>query len=182
MQTGPPTGKDALPKLHAPVAKMNPLSDSRHEQVRMLYTGLPNVLWFRVHVVQRVMTRRTCYRAIYQMRAALELRSVVSFGLLFAFSLFSYVTQTHIHIPALERTAVFEVPDQSAHHKRPLDDDTAHCPWCQAAVMSGSFVVPIAPALPVPAVLTITEFLPFSFVLGGMLRSHGWQSRAPPRK
>jgi len=124
---------------------------------------------------------RARYHRAQRKRAAPGSRVALSLGLLLAFYFFSYVTQTHIHIPALERVAESKVPDSGGHHKRPIEDDTAHCPLCQAAVNSGSFVAAIAPALPVPLVLSPAEFLPVSFVLGGMTRSHGWKSRAPPR-
>ena len=91
-----------------------------------------------------------------------------------------YITQTHIHVSPAERAGILHVSSDGAHHKVPIDDDSAHCPLCQAAVMSGNFITPTAPALPVPLALPVATVMSFVIALRETHRAHNWQSRAPP--
>jgi hypothetical protein len=94
-----------------------------------------------------------------------------------AFVQASYVTQTHIHIPAVPAGTAALAP---GHGKAPLPDDPAHCPLCQEYLLSGAFFIPPPVILPVPASVAIAfprlvRVLHFVATI-----SHGWQGRAPP--
>jgi hypothetical protein len=95
-----------------------------------------------------------------------------------AFVQAGYVTQTHIHIPAVPAgTAAL---GQTGHGKAPLPVDPAHCPLCQEYLLSGACFIPPPVILPVPTSLAITfpslvRVLRFVATL-----SHSWHSRAPP--
>jgi hypothetical protein len=90
----------------------------------------------------------------------------------------SYVTQTHIHIPAAPAGTAALV--QTGHDKAPLPDDPAHCPLCQEYLLSGAYFIPPPVVLPVPASLAIAFpglIRVFRFVA---THSHSWHGRAPP--
>jgi len=102
------------------------------------------------------------------------------------FTLQSYVTQTHIHLenplPAWAGAQSYlQHPEARSHHgKRPVDDDPDHCPLCQAAVISGSFLKPVLPVLPPPVVHAgVLRIILQSGILAPAF-THAWQGRAPP--
>jgi hypothetical protein len=108
---------------------------------------------------------------------ALWRRAVLVLTLL-AFTQASYVTQTHIHIPAAPAGSAALV--QSGHGRAPLPDDPAHCPFCQEYLLSGAYFIPPPIILPVPTSLAIAfsslvRVLHFVATL-----SHSWYGRAPP--
>lgn len=103
--------------------------------------------------------------------------------LVLAFGLQSYVTQTHIHGVA----ASFDVPiagkvlSKTPTPTNPGDRDAGDCPFCQAIVHAGAFFAPAAIAILLPGcsseqlwLLHIADPVP-----GG--GAYHWQSRAPPR-
>jgi hypothetical protein len=120
-------------------------------------------------------------------------RIAVTFVALLAFTLQSYVTQTHIHLEAQPNlgfsiskdaasdTASKATPTQNREHDRyPPGDDPAHCPFCQEMLYAGCFLAP-APV----AVFQLT----FSVILVAIVReisvalspvSHTWRGRGPP--
>lgn len=93
-----------------------------------------------------------------------------------AFAQASFVTQTHIHIPAVPATTLV----QPGHGKAPLPDDPAHCPLCQEYLLSGAYFVPPPIILPLPAAATIR--LPSLVHASRFVAtlSHSWYGRAPP--
>src|SRR5579871_5803631 len=107
---------------------------------------------------------------------ALWRRVVLTLSVL-AFIQASYVTQTHIHVPAVPAGAAALV--QTGHGKVPLDDP-AHCPICQEYLLSGAYFIPPPIILPVPASFAIAfpTFDRTSRFVATL--SHSWQGRAPP--
>lgn len=102
----------------------------------------------------------------------------------FAFTLQSFVTQTHIHVTpqVAGSAAIVKLLDRaSAEHKAPVEKDKTTCPFCQAIARAGAFFASVAPLLPlpvtlvkhaIPALLSLTVHAP---------PAHSWQSRAPPQ-
>ena len=97
---------------------------------------------------------------------------------LIAFTLQSYITQTHIHnaTPAAAAKIVTHAPG-----KAPADDNPVDCPFCQAVAHDGPFFLPTVPLL----ILSI-EFVEHAapalrFHRPWEARGHIWQSRAPPQ-
>ncbi|HTW35263.1 MAG TPA: hypothetical protein VMD53_11660 [Rhizomicrobium sp.] len=129
----------------------------------------------------KLMSQQARHRRTSIVEAGLGFRPLMAFALAFAVFLQSYITQTHIHVASVEHAGVLHAEGDGFHHKPPIDDDSAHCPLCQMALMSGNFVAPVAPVLPVPLTAPVTAFVPSILVLREMYRAHGWQSRAPPR-
>ena len=116
-------------------------------------------------------------------------RCVLALLVILAFTFQSYVTQTHIHlprpkIPSIVRAAegLFAIAgaDESRSKKLPDNDDPEHCPLCQAIALSGSFVAPGVPILPLPTMAVIANEVFQPIVLYRPVFSHGWQGRAPP--
>lgn len=118
------------------------------------------------------------------MRAAVALTLV-------AFSLQSFMTQTHIHFaPALERALAASnsalpgahdaIASKKNHDRYPANQDPANCPICQEMLYAGHYVTPAAIAALAPAwaisIIATVELVPL-FVSA---RSHSWRGRAPP--
>jgi|SRR5215469_12727025 len=105
----------------------------------------------------------------------------IAWILLLAFTLQSFVTQTHIHAAfdgGAARTAVAHGPTGK---KAPADNGKAECPFCQAIVHAGAFYAPPAQTLALPlswAKIATSFFVVESFVSAS---SHLWRSRAPPQ-
>lgn len=104
-------------------------------------------------------------------------RLVLAFTLL-AFAQASYVTQTHIHIPADAAGGTVLAP--AGHGKAPLPDDPAHCPFCQEYLLAGAYLIPPPVVLPLPVSATfqvhrLVRALSFVAAI-----SHSWHGRAPP--
>jgi hypothetical protein len=115
-------------------------------------------------------------------RAELGWRSV-SWVLLLAFTLQSFVTETHIHTTAFPAggVAMARSPALTNRHTAPVEDSTGACPFCQAVVHAGAFFAPASPLCPVP-LLAAFHLAPVAVVgaLVGVI-AHDWQSRAPPQ-
>lgn len=107
---------------------------------------------------------------------ALWRRAVLILSVL-AFVQAGYVTQTHIHIPAVPAGTATLV--QSGHGKAPLDDP-AHCPICQEYLLSGAYFIPppIVLPLPVSVATTVAQLVRVARIVAAF--SHSWHGRAPP--
>jgi hypothetical protein len=109
----------------------------------------------------------------------------IAWVLLIAFTLQSYVIQTHVHgsVGSFESAgAVKNLAKSPGHGKAPSEDGSLDCPFCQAIVHAGLFLTPAAPLLSLPSVWAECVALP---IIAGAIRlssSHNWQSRAPPLK
>jgi hypothetical protein len=108
------------------------------------------------------------------------MRLALALLMLVAFTLQSYVTQTHIHLGSTAVTAGI-VSDTHGGKSNPLDNETTNCLFCQEMLHAGTFVTPAAVALPLPieyaSILRLDLALP---LLTGAI-PHGWQGRGPPR-
>ena len=94
---------------------------------------------------------------------------------LLAFTIQSYVTQTHIH-----DAAPAGITKTVGHGKAPLRDTPLDCPFCQTVAHAGSVFMPAAPLLFVSA--QWVEINTPHFLLRDLVSAtaQGWQSRAPP--
>ena len=103
----------------------------------------------------------------------------IAFLILIAFTLQSFITQTHIHnaTPA----SVAKIFSQS-HGKVPLDDNPMDCPFCQAVAHDGALSVPSAPVLLFSAGFLELAAPALRLRWADATLTHGWQSRAPPRR
>ena len=97
---------------------------------------------------------------------------------LLAFTVQSYVAQTHIHDTAPASAAIAK---KLNHDKSPLGNTPLDCPFCQAVAHASGFFMPAAPLLFISALWA--EMAPPHFLSRGSLSAtaHGWQSRAPPQ-
>ena len=113
-----------------------------------------------------------------EIRRAGARRLVVTWIVLFAFALQSYVTQTHVH-----RAPLVEFAGKiSADSASPVGDEAIACPFCQAIATAGAFFSPAAIALSPLVVQAEAADLP-PIVAGLAIAPAGfsWRSRAPPR-
>jgi hypothetical protein len=103
-------------------------------------------------------------------------RVIVSL-LLLAFTLQSYITQTHIH--SLTPASVSRILTGS-HDPAPVDGNPVDCPFCQAVAHDGPFFLPAAPILLLSAIWV--ELTPsfLSARTDADAPAHAWHSRAPP--
>ncbi len=111
----------------------------------------------------------------------MQARFVVALMALLAFTLQSYIVQTHIHVPGTEAALT---GNASTGHKAPSGDrgSSDDCPVCQAFALAGAFVTPVFVILALA--LTYIEVAP-SFALratSGPLLVRNWRSRAPPQQ
>lgn len=107
-----------------------------------------------------------------------RVRFIAALIALFAFTLQTYVVQTHIHVPGVEISGLGH-----ANHPSPLDNKNSQddCPICQAFATTGAFVTP---ALIILALAL--SFIDASPVVAlrttmGPLLARNWRSRAPPQ-
>ena len=112
------------------------------------------------------------------LRGNSALRLLVTFFALFAFSLQTYIGQTHIHLAPDSFAA--GAAHKQAPDKFPANGDPANCPICQEVLHDGQFVTPAAATLLLPSlaasVIEIAAPLPRLI----QAASHSWRSRAPP--
>lgn len=104
-------------------------------------------------------------------------RFAVTWILLLAFALQSYVTQTHLHAQAFQ-----PAPRASAHSSSPGDGEALACPLCQVVASAGVFLTPAAMAAVPPGAWSV----PISRAPAETGRTtapagFAWRSRAPPR-
>jgi hypothetical protein len=108
----------------------------------------------------------------------------ITWLVLFAFALQSFITQTHIHGAfggAGDVQIVKTLASAPSHNNKAPAENAADCPFCQAITHAGAFFMPSAPALPLPITWAqmLTPFVVARAIDG--FSSHPWQSRAPPQ-
>jgi hypothetical protein len=96
--------------------------------------------------------------------------------ILIAFTLQSYITQTHIH--NLAPAAIAKIVP--SHGKAPVDDNPVDCPFCQAVAHDGPFFAPTVPLLILSVAFVELAAPAFSLHRPSDVLTHIWQSRAPP--
>jgi hypothetical protein len=108
---------------------------------------------------------------------------VFTLVLALAFTLQSFVTQTHIHGSgsAGGDTNIVKVLKGPAPAQSPLDSSDNACAFCQAIAHSGAFFAPVAPVVLPPSVWTMPALLPIVVSVSHNVLAHSWQSRAPPK-
>ena len=106
----------------------------------------------------------------------------IAWVLLLAFTLQSFITQTHIHGAYGGGTSAAAVTNTSNHKTVPADNGKAECPFCQAIVHAGTFSAPAAQTIGLS--LSWAETAPSFLVVEAFVSvtSHLWRSRAPPRR
>jgi hypothetical protein len=124
----------------------------------------------------------------------LVLPRLLMFVTLLAFSVQTYLTQTHIHMASeghaslsLEQSIVG--PDKQLgsapvvpKDKYPPNEDPANCPLCQELIHAGQFVTPAAAAILLPSLsISVIEVVAFAAPLNAAV-THIWRGRAPPRR
>lgn len=102
--------------------------------------------------------------------------------LLLAFTLQSYITQTHIHPTTGPASIAAPAGQTSPHGAAPADREANACPFCQAIVVAGAFFTPAPLILGPPASLAVTDILRPTFTgLAIISAGFSWRSRAPPQ-
>ena len=113
-------------------------------------------------------------------------RTLISLFLLIAFSVQTYIAQTHIHGSVSVDRLVAAYPATSVVETRhdpglPSEDDQANCLLCQAVAHAHAFSVPVLAALSLPVQTVLAVVAPFSSRIAVVrFVGHGWQQRAPP--
>lgn len=105
--------------------------------------------------------------------------------LVLAFSVQSYITQTHIDgwvWATGERTAIGMLAQAPSDTKAPAGHHRTDCPFCQAVTHAGVFFAPALPVWILPVVWIGQASLPARAPTGGRTAAHIWQSRAPPQR
>jgi hypothetical protein len=105
---------------------------------------------------------------------------IVTWVVVLAFALQSFVTETHIHWAPQATTNVKLLESASRPHKAPIED-AATCPFCQAIVQAGAFLASVAPLLRLPVVWAEYSIPPLVATALRPPSTHSWQSRAPPQ-
>jgi len=104
-------------------------------------------------------------------------RFIAALIALFAFTLQTYVVQTHIHAPGFEISGFGQVH----HPSPPAKDSQDDCPICQAFATAGSFVTPALIILALALSFIDTSPVIALRTTTGPLLARNWQSRAPPQ-
>lgn len=114
-------------------------------------------------------------------------RAAIALLALFAFTLQSFVTQTHLHFIrdandiALEQM-IGGAGDVSAKAKARAGNESQHCPICEEMWLAGTYVTPAAAFLALPhATVSVVEVV-LSAPQHVQAVSHDWRGRAPPRR
>lgn len=105
----------------------------------------------------------------------------VTWLVVLAFFLQSFVAQTHIHFQTIDLAAAATAPNVPHHNKAPVDDGGAACLFCHAVAAAGAYFAPTAPILLPPIMRSIAIALPLLADLFGLAAAHNWHSRAPPQ-
>ncbi|HEY0266464.1 MAG TPA: hypothetical protein VGC16_06910 [Rhizomicrobium sp.] len=87
--------------------------------------------------------------------------------------------QAHIHGAPLNQ-AVSHAVSLSSPHGAPADQEDA-CPLCQAAAISGAFLLPALLAITTPGAFAWRTQAPVSHLPSG-IPAVGWTARGPPRR
>ena len=106
---------------------------------------------------------------------------VLTLVLVLAFTLQSFVTQTHIHGVGPAPAGIAKILKGSTPNPSPLDSSDNACAFCQAVAHSGAFFAPAAPLILPPAAWSMPALLPVVVSVTGHALAHSWQSRAPPK-
>jgi hypothetical protein len=96
---------------------------------------------------------------------------------LLAFTVQSYVAQTHFHDVGLTGAPVSQ---NLGHGKAPVDDNPLNCPFCQAVAHAGAIFLPSAPLLFLSTQWVEMATSHLLLRSGTDAAAHNWQSRAPP--
>jgi hypothetical protein len=96
-----------------------------------------------------------------------------------AFTLQSYVVQTHIHDAA--PAAITKAFTNTGNGKSPVDNSPMDCPFCQAA-LAGAFALPATPLLVLSAVGILLAAPDHPAPASYDAAAHIWRSRAPPQQ
>jgi len=104
---------------------------------------------------------------------------LIAILVMLAFTLQSYVAQTHIHEAAPPASAA--LIKNLGHNKSPVDNSPLDCPFCQAVAHDGAFFVPDAPILFLAAQWVAMAAPHFFLADHSADANHSWRSRAPPR-
>jgi hypothetical protein len=112
-------------------------------------------------------------------------RLAISMFVMLAFSLQSYITQTHIHLKADTFSSYSKLSNETGKQnpldKFPANGDPANCPICQEILHSGQFVTPTAAVLLLPTVAVSIIKIVADIPVAAQRPSHAWRSRAPPK-
>jgi len=111
-------------------------------------------------------------------------RLAVTWVLLLAFALQSYVTQTHFHpAAASDRAPAVQLTDKVfAQRAPPAGDEAIACPICQAIAAAGAFLTPGLSSAPPQAALVLLTSSPAAVAgLAATPAGFAWRSRAPPQ-
>jgi len=95
-----------------------------------------------------------------------------------AFSLQSYIAQTHIHDAA---TALHETSSGSHDNKSPIGNNPMDCPFCQAVAHGGTFFLSATTPLLLSAAWIELPAPVLSLRATFDAVAHSWKSRAPPK-
>lgn len=105
----------------------------------------------------------------------------VTWVLLIAFTLQSYVAQTHIHWLVQDSAGIAKALGKVSPGKLPDENRATDCPFCQAVLHAGAFYTPLSPNVLPPAIwVELAALPPVAIVVGTRVGPH-WQSRAPPQ-
>jgi hypothetical protein len=111
-------------------------------------------------------------------------RLAVTWVLLLAFALQSYITQTHVHPAAASghAPAVQLAGKALAQRAPPAGDEALACPLCQAIAAAGTFLAPGLASARAPAALVLLVSSPASVAgIASTPAGFAWRSRAPPQ-
>jgi hypothetical protein len=97
--------------------------------------------------------------------------------LLIAFTLQSYITQTHIHDVRFSPISKILA---GSNDKSPINNTPTDCPLCQAVAHDGPFFVPAIALLLLTTVLIRLVTRPPRAGTNADVPVHSWQCRAPP--
>jgi hypothetical protein len=107
----------------------------------------------------------------------------VAFVVVLAFTLQSFIIQTHIHgtSQTFGAAAIVKIlTDAPGHGQLPVDNSPVDCPFCQAIDHVGAFFAPAMPLLLLPAAQA--ERMAHA-IAARVMAGHtalNWRSRAPP--
>jgi hypothetical protein len=103
---------------------------------------------------------------------------------LLAFFLQSLVVQSHVHfaVPASSGAVSIAAVAGDAHHHDTAKDSGSQdrCPWCQAVLSSGYYLVVATAPIHLPVEIRLADALSFTALAPRSAAPHPWQSRAPP--
>lgn len=105
-------------------------------------------------------------------------RSAIALAVLLAFSIQSFLVQTHLHAPQWALGFAASDGVSAPVDKTPLNADA--CLLCQEFTHSGHFLTPAAAAVLPPSAVVSLLPLTLAVHLTAKPASHAWHGRAPP--